>query len=1098
MRHSFLFFLLSLSSIQALASSNPQNAFKTEEFQASRALEVINAADAYALGYTGVGQTVGILDTAVRIDHPELFGKSDILLAGESGIPTWSRDTLHGSHVAGIIAAKRDGIGMHGVAFDSAIWSGDFLNAESYLDLPQYFANHPEVRIFNNSWGESTHTPTFDKEGEEISIEDYMQSLLLVDYETAYIEQYAKEHPQTVFVFAAGNEGQLSPGFPANLPRYVNVGDLSNWITVGAVNANNGSITKAENGELHLNQASIPWFTNLARGSELYTVMAPGSNIFSLDASTNDYMLDSGTSMAAPVVSGALALVAQAYPWMSGKQLADTVLTTANSTFNAPQYAVLYETANLNPLNGDYGTIRLVIIAENRDEAARFQSESTLTIDGILISTDAGQESIQQSVLELLEKQIQLDPSAWIGGDRFARQAVENGDFLIEVLTREEVFGQGILDVGKAVRGPAKLDANRMNAANVMAISELGNQEFAVETFDTQGYVAEFSNDISQKQWDDAYHHSEYQTSSAAQVLVGDENRINADALYGKDVGLRKAGTGVLVLSGSNSYEGATLVEEGVLAVAQRADGSGGELTVSDVVVREKGILTGDGIISNQVINKGVVAPGFAGNTLTVGNYTQSKTGALHVTFDNKGTHSILAVKEAAQIAGELTIAPTRGQFYANQYSVTLTDFLTAQSISGDFDSYLIKDADSPTLEASFNKTPTIENVSVTLSRPYDAYAQYADNSAAKELAHSLSGIASVADGDMQTLLAALDWSASDGHEIEEGLDMLGAEAYDASARAALVQQNEFNSIILRRLLNRSVSSGKYVQDWQPWATTYGGGAWQDNHGGVSSWKSLGVGVIAGADKSLENSLRLGAHVALSSRRTHLMDNHNAQADTQSAFIGLQTFFAPSTWDGFWVASQARLGIESGKMTRSVSFGRYARSNKSRWDGFAGSVLLGGGKNWRLSLGDGGVDMGPLAWVEYGLLQRPDITENTGNASRLHVNETLYQSLLLSVGAHVDLNTELENGTTMEMDLLAAWRHEMLDGTFRTDSYFMDYGHFGFSTSTDLPGKDAMLVQSSVRLSQPSDVFVEAYVGGEFFRTGYTSANVGIQFGWVF
>lgn len=55
MRHSFLFFLLSLSSIQALASSNPQNAFKTEEFQASRALEVINAADAYALGYTGLG-----------------------------------------------------------------------------------------------------------------------------------------------------------------------------------------------------------------------------------------------------------------------------------------------------------------------------------------------------------------------------------------------------------------------------------------------------------------------------------------------------------------------------------------------------------------------------------------------------------------------------------------------------------------------------------------------------------------------------------------------------------------------------------------------------------------------------------------------------------------------------------------------------------------------------------------------------------------------------------------------------------------------------------------------------------------------------------
>lgn len=118
-----------------MASSNPQNAFKTEEFQASRAFEVINAADAYALGYTGLGQTVGILDTAVRIDHPELAGKSDLLLAGVSGTPTWDCDTAHGSHVAGIIAAKHDGVGMHGIAFDSEIWSGDFLNAECYLDL---------------------------------------------------------------------------------------------------------------------------------------------------------------------------------------------------------------------------------------------------------------------------------------------------------------------------------------------------------------------------------------------------------------------------------------------------------------------------------------------------------------------------------------------------------------------------------------------------------------------------------------------------------------------------------------------------------------------------------------------------------------------------------------------------------------------------------------------------------------------------------------------------------------------------------------------------------------------------------------------------
>ena len=97
---------------------------------------------------------------------------------------------------------------------------------------------------------------------------------------------------------------------------------------MGAINSNHELIQEV-GGKKILSAASIPWFTNLARGAELFTVMAPGSNIYSLDSSNNGYMLDSGTSMAAPVVSGALALVAQAYPWLTGKQLADVILTTA-------------------------------------------------------------------------------------------------------------------------------------------------------------------------------------------------------------------------------------------------------------------------------------------------------------------------------------------------------------------------------------------------------------------------------------------------------------------------------------------------------------------------------------------------------------------------------------------------------------------------------------------------------------------------------------------------------------------------------------------------------------------------------------------------
>ena len=118
-------FILVIFSLQTAQAASPES-FETYEYKASGALDIINASQAYALGYTGLGQTVGVIDTPVRVDHPELAGKADMMPVTEDGAPItpdW-REIKHGSHVAGIIAAKRDGIGMHGVAFGRYLgWS---------------------------------------------------------------------------------------------------------------------------------------------------------------------------------------------------------------------------------------------------------------------------------------------------------------------------------------------------------------------------------------------------------------------------------------------------------------------------------------------------------------------------------------------------------------------------------------------------------------------------------------------------------------------------------------------------------------------------------------------------------------------------------------------------------------------------------------------------------------------------------------------------------------------------------------------------------------------------------------------------------------
>lgn len=413
-------------------------------------------------------------------------------------------------------------------------------------------------------------------------------------------------------------------------------------------------------------------------------------------------------------------------------------------------------------------------------------------------------------------------------------------------------------------------------------------------------------------------------------------------------------------------------MDGGVLAIAKKADGSGGILENSSVVVYDGGALVGDGVIQKQVINSGIVAPGFAQDTLTVGTYTQDKEGTLLVTFDNTGEHSALQATSAEIRGGNLAFAPARGEFYCNNFAITLQNFLKvdAGGSTGEFDHYLAEDA-SPTLETVLVKHDD-KSASVALTRPANAYARYAANSGSAELGRALPGIAARAYGDMQSLLTALDWSARDGHEVRDALDTLGAEAYDASARASLAQQSEFNLLILRRMLgNESARRALAARDeapdaetWQFWATPYGSGAWQGSHGTVSSWKSSGIGLVVGADRSFESGLTLGAHVALAARRTHVSDRHEAKADTQSAFVGLQGLFAPSSWDGFWVTAQGRLGIESGEMDREVRIGNYTRNNESRWSGFGGSALVGLGKDWSWQTQNGHLDAGPLAWME--------------------------------------------------------------------------------------------------------------------------------------
>ncbi|MDR1857612.1 MAG: S8 family serine peptidase [Desulfovibrio sp.] len=368
MRRVLLPILLALAIFLASSAAFAADAasFRTPEYlklggtETMSALDWINAAEAYAAGYTGKGVRVAIIDSAAYPEHREFMGKSYEIYW--SGLPV--ENESHGVYVSGIIAANRDGLEMHGVAYDANLFTSIINLGADYDTMGKIFYSlfdHPEIKIVNNSYGNGL---TLDV----IVYEDYIIDPGYESIRSYFDNSFNKYYypisdlattNDVLFIYAAGNNFVTSPIGFANLPSLVFgvklIGQNEPIAPYGFPNmpSDNRQLTTDELRALTLNIISVsafdpsaidndgnqstkslnfPYcFSNLADGARDYTLFAPGASITTTDSSSPiSYATVSGTSMAAPVVTGVAALVQQAFPFMGGKQIADILLSTPN------------------------------------------------------------------------------------------------------------------------------------------------------------------------------------------------------------------------------------------------------------------------------------------------------------------------------------------------------------------------------------------------------------------------------------------------------------------------------------------------------------------------------------------------------------------------------------------------------------------------------------------------------------------------------------------------------------------------------------------------------------------------------------------------
>ena len=279
--------------------------------------DIINAPALWAMGYSGAGTTLLSFDTGFWPAHPAIGNKykGNSLPQDQCWFPydldsPGDKSNSHGTHtigtVLGLDTATNDTIGVapgaYFIATDPIVSNVADIKTWEELAMGFEWALNPDgdlntfedvPDVINNSWGRPV-------EGDVEPCEEIMINIFS-----------AIEAAGIANVFSAGNSGP--DPLTISAPHNINQG-LVNSFTVGAVNLNSN--------------LSIAGFSS--RGPSLCggdssilikpEVVAPGVNIRSA-VNQDEYDNYQGTSMAAPHVSGAVLLLREAFPLLTGEEI---------------------------------------------------------------------------------------------------------------------------------------------------------------------------------------------------------------------------------------------------------------------------------------------------------------------------------------------------------------------------------------------------------------------------------------------------------------------------------------------------------------------------------------------------------------------------------------------------------------------------------------------------------------------------------------------------------------------------------------------------------------------------------------------------------
>lgn len=280
----------------------PTTNFNTAEYQRSNGAVQANALIGYNSGATGAGVIAAVIDSGVAQSHPEFAGRihpASADLAGSRGI---GDEGGHGTAVSDVLLGSKNDSGIHGVAFGATL-------LVARTDTPGSCNNVDPAKG-------CSHNDNAIAQGVDLAVANQARVINISlggspanSALRAAIGRAASAG--VIIVFSAGNDGLDDPDPLAQIANDPIARSLV--IVAGALDASNTALAS---------------FSNKAGNGAAHYLGALGVRVQAIDQNGASFLW-SGTSFAAPVIAGAAALLAQAFPNLTGTQIVDILFRSS-------------------------------------------------------------------------------------------------------------------------------------------------------------------------------------------------------------------------------------------------------------------------------------------------------------------------------------------------------------------------------------------------------------------------------------------------------------------------------------------------------------------------------------------------------------------------------------------------------------------------------------------------------------------------------------------------------------------------------------------------------------------------------------------------